>query len=157
VKVVVCSIQVSLRVWFIFLLMFFLPLDLKSQELLTWDHLADVTFEEKYDEEIGGYWLLPSFGDNIKTSQYKIIEIEGYLINLDLDFEVIILSKNPYSSCFFCGMAGPETIVEIQLNDSIEGFKLDQRAKVHGELLLNKTDFDHFNYILKNAFIELID
>jgi len=131
--------------------------DVRSQDVLTWDHLADVTFEEKYDDEIGGYWLLPTFGSTIKSYQNELVDIEGYLINLDLDFKVIILSKNTYSACFFCGMAGPETIVETQFKVPIDHFKLDQRAKISGRLILNKTDFDHFNYILKNASVEFID
>ncbi len=152
-----CKFQVILRAWYLILVILLISLDLSSQKVLTWDHLADVTFEEKYDEEIGGYWLYPTFGSDIKSDQNKLVELEGYLINLDLDFEVIVVSKNPYSACFFCGMAGPETIVEVQLKNLIGEFELDQRAKVRGELILNKIDFDHFNYILKNASVEFID
>lgn len=149
--------QSNLRILSLFLLIFSVSLDINSQDILTWDHIADVTFEEKFDEEIGGSWLIPIFGDNIKTYQNKQVELEGFLINLDLDFTLIIISKNPYAACFFCGMAGPETVVEIQLTHPIDKFKLDQRAIIRGELLLNKIDFDHFNYILKNASITLID
>jgi len=149
--------HLSLPVLFLFVVLFSISTDLNSQITLTWDHLADVTFEEKFDDEIDGYWLIPTFGNNIKANQNKLVVLEGYLINLDLDFELILLSKNTYSACFFCGMAGPETIVEIQQREPIDEFKLDQRAKIQGVLQLNKTDFDHFNYILKNAVIEFID
>jgi len=157
VKLVDITNQIIFRVLSVFVFVIFISLDIHAQEMLTWDHLADVTFEEEYDEEMGGSWLIPIFGNTIKTYQNKQVELEGYLINLDLDFELIILSLNPYAAYFFCGMAGPETVVEIQLIDPIDKFKLDQRAVIQGELILNKTEFNHFNYILKNATIEFID
>lgn len=130
---------------------------LSAQNVLDWDVLADVTFEEKYDEDLPGYILFPTFGEVVESYENKVVSLEGYLINLDLDYTVVILSLFPYSSCFFCGMAGPETIVEIQLKDPINHIKPDQRASIQGRLILNADDLDHFNYILQNAEIKLLE
>lgn len=127
-----------------------------AQVELTWDDLADVTYDEQFDKELDGYWLIPNFGKSIKSYNNKEVSLEGYLLLLDLDNEVVVLSKNTYSACFFCGLAGPESILELQLRKPTKGIKMDQRAKVTGKLVLNRDDFDHFNYILKDAVIELI-
>lgn len=129
--------------------------EVNAQTELSWDDLADVTYDEQFDEEIDGYWLLPNFGDQIKSHQNKEVSLEGYLLLLDFDNEVVVLSKNTYSACFFCGAAGPESIVELQLKQAAKGIKMDQRAKVTGKLILNRDDFDHFNYILKDAVIKI--
>lgn len=137
--------------------MVFVSQDLNAQVDLTWDHLADVQFEEKYDKEIDGYGLIPTFGEKLKSYENELVSIKGYLISLDLDYSVIALSKNPFSACFFCGMAGPETVIELELLEKVDFIKPDQKAIIRGKLILNDSDYNHFNYILKNATIELVD
>jgi hypothetical protein len=63
----------------------------------------------------------------------------------------IILSKVPYSACFFCGGAGPESVVEVYFTDKHPRFKADQVIKVTGILRLNDTDITHMNFILTGA------
>lgn len=130
-----------------------MSIDLSSQQSVTWEELTDVEFEEKFDEVTEAYWLVPIFGDQIKKLERQQVFIEGFLIVLDLESNIVVLSKYPYSSCFFCGMAGPESIVEIQLKEAPTDIKMDQKAVIQGELKLNSTEFNHFNYILKEAVI----
>ncbi|MEL7219668.1 MAG: DUF3299 domain-containing protein [Bacteroidota bacterium] len=123
-----------------------------GQTAISWDVLADVTFHEEYDEVLQTYWLIPTFGKQPKSYQNKTIVLEGYFIPIDPESGFYVLSKNPYSSCFFCGAAGPETVVEIQLDEELaRHISMDERIKVKGKLALNKSDFDHCNYILKSA------
>ena len=59
------------------------------------------------------------------------------------------LSKNPYASCYICGNAGAETIVELWIQPkSIRRYKTDERLTFKGKLRLNDSDVGHFNYIL---------
>lgn len=124
-----------------------------AQSDLSWDILSDVTFEEQYLEESDTYWLIPSFGDFIKLYEKQEVTIEGYLIVIDIDENFFVLSKYPYSACFFCGAAGPDSIVELQLDQKLRGVQTDQKVRVRGRLSLNKSDIEHFNYILTQASV----
>ena len=124
-----------------------------AQSDLSWDILSDVTFEEQYLEESDTYWLIPSFGDFIKLYEKQEVTIEGYLIVIDIDENFFVLSKYPYSACFFCGAAGPDSIVELQLDQKLRGVQTDQKVRVRGRLSLNKSDINHFNYILTQASV----
>ncbi len=122
-----------------------------AQEELSWDILADVTFETEYFEDTDSYWLVPEFGDLIKMYDHQDVIIEGYLIPIDMENDFYVVSRYPYSSCFFCGGAGPESIVEIQLTDQNNALHIDERIRVQGELVLNVSDFEHFNYLIYYA------
>ncbi|MBE62471.1 MAG: hypothetical protein CMB89_08935, partial [Flammeovirgaceae bacterium] len=67
------------------------------------------------------------------------------------DPKSIILSKFPYSSCFFCGGAGLESVVEVQFSLPPRHFKPDEVITVEGVLRLNENDFDHLVFILEKA------
>lgn len=72
------------------------------------------------------------------------------------DEEIFILSAFPYSQCFFCGQAGLESILDIQLkNEPQRNLKLDEQLNFKGKLRLNATDLDYLIYILDDA--ELIE
>ena len=124
-----------------------------AQSDLSWDILSDVSFEEQYLEESDAYWLIPSFGDFIKLYERQEVTIDGYLIVIDIDENFFVLSKYPYSACFFCGAAGPDSIVELQLDQKLRGVQTDQKVRVRGRLSLNKSDIEHFNYILTQASV----
>lgn len=134
------------------LILVFSPTNLISQESLSWEALADITYTKEYDEEFKTYWLVPIFGKQPKAYQHKIVILEGYFIPLDSDGNFNILSRYPYSSCFFCGKAGPESVVELQMDKKlVKDIRMDERVRFQGELILNRTDYDHCNYILKAA------
>ncbi len=124
-----------------------------SQLDLSWDILGDVNFEEQYLDESDTYWLIPSFGDFIKLYEQQDVIVEGYLIVIDIDDNFFVLSKFPYAACFFCGAAGPDSIVELDLDQKLRGIQTDQRVRVKGRLQLNKSDINHFNYILSQATV----
>lgn len=113
------------------------PLSITAQSTLSWEVFADMTLEHDYDEETEAYWLTPRFGGLIKSYHNKTIIAEGYLIVLDIESNLVALSKYPYSSCFFCGNAGPESVIELQLTSDLGTIKTDQRGKVQGRLILN--------------------
>ncbi len=116
---------------------------------ITWENLKDVSFEDVYYEEVDQYFLTPNFGEQIKSWQGQQVFISGYMIPITED--KYVLSANPFSSCFFCGNAGPESILELQFSSQPKQYFTDQWLTFKGEFDLNKDDIDHLNYILKQA------
>jgi hypothetical protein len=123
-----------------------------SQRTLLWDHLADVTFEERYVEKTDAYYLFPTFGASPLEFEGISVTVKGYIFPLDVEGDFYVLSKYPFSACFFCGMAGPETIIEIQFKGKDrKRYKMDEEVTVTGILVLNPDDIEHCNYILTQA------
>lgn len=121
-----------------------------GQKQITWKDLSRVKFSEKHIEETDEWVLHPEFSASIKALNGQHIRISGYFLNVDPKASVYVLSKNPMASCFFCGGGGPETAMELQFGKK-QDFKTDDIITVTGTLQLNKTDIDHFNYILKDC------
>ena len=127
-----------------------------AQEELTWADFADVTFEPEYNEEYDVHFLMPKFGEKIKAYNGKQISIRGYFLDISGSGEIFLVSQNPMASCFFCGAAGPETIVEVNFKET-PPFKTDQIVEVMGTLQINRNDVSHCNYILHEASGVLIN
>ena len=140
----------------ILILSIFIPSEIFSQETLSWKTLSDVSFRNEVDEATQTTKIIPNFGEQVKNYENKTVIIKGYFIPIDADNNFYVLSKFPYSSCFFCGGAGPETVVELEMDFVIlYQMKMTEPIRFQGEFALNATDYDHCNYILKNA--KLID
>lgn len=124
-----------------------------SQTNITWETLKDVKFADKWSEEFQAYYQVPKFGPVLKALEGKEVIIKGYIIPIDVIEDYYVLSANPYSSCFFCGQAGPESVMEVQLKKSNKDLKMDQVLTFKGTLKLNADDIYQLNYILENAEI----
>lgn len=127
-----------------------------AQTQMTWTDFADVEFKPTYNEKYGIDFLMPTFGDRIQTFNGKLITISGYFLDISGNGKVLLLSKNPMAACFFCGGAGPETIIEVNFKKK-PPFKTDQIVTITGMLELNPKDVDHCNYILRDATGKLIN
>lgn len=118
-----------------------------------WDIFGRVKFVPKYNDKLQMELYYPQFTPEIKALAGKIIEIQGYVIPLETGTEYVVLSRYPYSQCFFCGGAGPESISAIFFKAKPKNLKLDRYIAVKGKLELNETNIDMFNFILKDAEI----
>ncbi len=118
---------------------------------ITWKNLSDVQFTRKLNKEVSMYFLYPSFGQSVKALQGKEIQIKGYIIPVDENENIYVVSAQPMAACFFCGGAGPESIMELQFKNKKQRFKTDEQKTVKGTLQLNPSDIEHLNYILKNV------
>lgn len=134
----------------------FLGVYAAAQEKLTWDDFADVRFEPVYNEVYDVHFLMPKFGEKIKSYSGKKVSITGYFLDISGTGEVFLVSKNPMASCFFCGAAGPETIVEPRFKEK-PSYTTDQIIEVTGVLKLNADDVDQCNYVLEGASAKLIN
>ena len=73
------------------------------------------------------------------------------MIPVDIDANYYVLSANPFASCFFCGQAGPESVVSIKFKGVNRRFNTDDRVTIKGKFRLNATDINELNYILDQA------
>lgn len=118
---------------------------------LSWETLRDVTFKKKWYAEESVYMLYPTFGANIQKLNGKAVELTGYVLPVDLESNIYVLSAFPYSACFFCGGAGPESVVSLKFKKSDKKFKTDERRTFRGTLKLNADNIYELNYILADA------
>ena len=127
-----------------------------SQQKITWEDLSKVKFVEKYFPAYDDRFLAPEFSDSVKALDGKMITISGYFLHISPKDKLYMLSKAPMASCFFCGVGGPETAIELQFDDR-QNLKTDNIISVTGRLKLNVDDVEHFNYILTDCMVKLIE
>lgn len=121
-----------------------------AQKNITWQDLANVKFIDKYFPDYDQYFLYPQFSESVASLDGEKVTITGYFLDLDPRGEIFVLSKGPMASCFFCGVGGPETAIELHFTAK-PPFKMDNIVTVTGILQLNSEDVNHFNYILKKT------
>lgn len=135
----------------LFLIMFIVP---ASAQTDGWLSFAKTKFDAKYNDKAGEYFLYPTFSADLKSMVGKEFSLEGYYLPIDVEGNAyIILSKFPYSQCFFCGGAGPESIAEVFFKTQPGKFDPDQYIRVKGKLKLNEADLEHGNFILEEAVL----
>lgn len=123
--------------------------------LITWKTLKDVRFQNKFFKDLGEYLLFPTFGESVKKLDGKSVSIRGYMIPVDVNEGLYVISALPMSSCFFCGASGPETVVEVNFKNKKMRFKTDEIRTIKGILKLNDSEIEHMNYIFNSA--ELVE
>ena len=119
---------------------------------LTWRMLEDVAFKDVYVEELDAYYWKPTFGDIVNGLEGKEVHITGYMIPVDLDEDFYVLSRYPFANCFFCGGAGPESVIDLRfVGKSPRVYQTDERLTFAGKFRLNADDVYQMNYILDGA------
>lgn len=121
---------------------------------VNWTNLMDITFKDIYLEKDDIYVYYPLFGEKQKKHDGQTIQITGYIIPIDVEQNQYVLSAFPFSACFFCGNAGPESVMAIYFQGSTRIFNTDERLKLEGTLELNDTDVDELVYVLRNARVK---
>lgn len=118
---------------------------------ITWETLRDVTFKKKWYPEESVYMLYPTFGPNVAKLKDKEVLLAGYVLPIDAEANLYALSAFPFSACFFCGGAGPESVVGLKFKKSGRKFKTDERHTFKGILKLNADNIYELNYVLDNV------
>lgn len=122
----------------------------RAQNNSFWQVLAEVGFQTRKDAT-GAIIETPVFSKNLKSFNGKKVKLKGFIIPINEvgDQDKFMLSSLPFNVCYFCGAAGPETVVEVE---SEEGIRFNSKAIwVEGYLYLNDQDPDHHMYVLKSA------
>jgi hypothetical protein len=120
-----------------------------------WKTLAKITYKKQYDELMGFKIDIPVFSDDIKALEGKEIEVKGYIIPVEgyKSHNEFIFSAFPYNMCFFCGGAGPETVMEVVSTDPVK--YTAEQIVLKGKLSLNSDDINRLMFQLTDA--KLID
>ena len=126
--------------------------DLEAYNELTWRTLEDVEFKDVYVEELDAYYWKPSFGTSVNALEGGEAHITGYMIPGGLDEDFYVLSRYPFANCFFCGGAGPESVIDLRFTGkSSRVYQTDERLTFSGKFRLNADDVYQMNYILDGA------
>ena len=119
-----------------------------------WKTLAKITFKKQYDEMLGFKVDVPVFSDEIKKLAGKEVKVKGYVIPVEgyKSHKEFVFSAYPYNMCFFCGGAGPETVMEIYAKEAVK-YTADPII-LKGKLELNDSDVNRLIYTLRD--VELV-
>lgn len=121
-------------------------------DTLTWKMLSMVKFTDAPKSEKFPYGtVIPEVNPALKFKDKKLSVISGFIIPVTTDSYA--LSKNVYASCFFCGKAGPETVVGIKFKGELPKLKTDQYVTLEGYFRINETDPEDWLYHIENARI----
>lgn len=116
-----------------------------------WDTLRDVTFELRYNNDYKMDINYPVFGNSVKKLKGKELYITGYIIPLNPAAGLYAVSKNNFASCFFCGRAGPESIISLKFKTTPRRYKTDEYLTMKGKMELNDSNIRDFIYIFRDT------
>jgi len=119
----------------------------------TWKTLAKITYVKEYDEIMGFKIDKPVFSDKVKELAEKEVTVKGYIIPVEgyKSHTEFIFSAYPYNMCFFCGGAGPETVMEVLSKEPVK--YTAEQVVLKGKLVLNSDDINRLMYLLEDAVI----
>ena len=125
-------------------------LQVSAQET-TWKTLAKITYTKQYDELMGFKGDVPVFSEDIKALEGQEVEVKGYIIPVEgyKSHKEFIFSAFPYTMCFFCGGAGPESVMDVFAKNPVE-YSAEQ-ITLKGKLELNATDINRLMYSIHDA------
>jgi len=120
-------------------------------DTLTWKMLSQIKYIKKASKDYPEGVMYPVINPTLKTKNKKTILMSGFII--PIDNKTYALSKNVFASCFFCGQAGPETIMGIKFKNPGMKLKTDQYVTLQGTFRSNDADVDDWIYHIENAVI----
>ncbi len=126
------------------------PLSTLGQEPINWLTLQEISYATQKIEGSNYPVSLPQFSEEVMVLEGKWVEITGFAIPIDTEGREYVLSAFPYANCFFCGGAGRESVIQLQLNPGQGPYRLDQRITVKGKLSLRYDPYDLL-YVLEMA------
>lgn len=109
-----------------------------AQSRDVWKALTKIEWYQKYSDLYKMQIGFPKFSEEAKALAGKEIVITGYILPMDTEDGSVIISSVPYSSCFFCGGAGIETVMAVFMKRPRK-FSMDA-ATFKGVLELNEKE-----------------
>lgn len=125
---------------------------LSAQEGI-WKTLAKITYKKEYSEIMGFKVDVPVFSEDVKRLEGKEVTVKGYIIPVEgyKSHTEFVFSAFPYNMCFFCGGAGPETVMEIYAKKPVE--YTSQAVTLKGKLMLNDNDINRLMFAMTDAVL----
>jgi hypothetical protein len=120
-----------------------------AQNSNMWNTLSKVTI--RTETKAGQTIDVPIFSEELKKWNGKEITLKGYIIPLEelKKQHYFVLSRYPFSLCYFCGGAGVETVIEVNIQKPIPF--TEEAITVKGILQLNDKSPNHLIFVLNNA------
>lgn len=120
----------------------------QSTDKNVWKTLGKITYKKEFDELLGFKVDVPIFHEDVKALEGKKLLVKGYIIPVEgyKGHKEFIFSAFPYNMCFFCGGAGPETVMEVEALEPVQ-FTAEQIV-IEGILQLNEDDINRLMYKL---------
>ena len=126
-----------------------------SQKTIAWKDVMDIYAKEVRFSEKNPTLAIKGQGMSLKEIEGKKITITGYFLDLDPDGEWFMVSKNPFATCFFCGGAGPETVIELLKYKNVKKkFKTDDIVTVTGTIKMIAENEDDVGFVIHNAIVK---
>jgi len=122
-----------------------------SLDTLSWKVLGVIKFVKKPSNDYPDGVMFPIVNSTLKEKNKTKIVMSGFII--PIDNVSYALSKNVFASCFFCGQAGPETIIGIKFKGATPKLKTDQYVTLEGNFRYNDSDVNDWIYHIDNAVI----
>jgi hypothetical protein len=119
-------------------------------DTLTWKLLGVIQYEKKKHPKYGEVQF-PIVDEKVKAKGKKRVFISGFIV--PIDSKTYAISKNVFAACFFCGKAGPESIVGLKFRGATPKLKTDQYVTVEGVFRYNETDVDDWIYNFDDVVI----
>lgn len=118
---------------------------------LIWPKLYDIEFVKAKDKL--GEFDKPVFSAGAKALKGKRVTLPGYMVPFESGIRGahFMFSSMPLNACFFCGVGGPETVIEVFARAPVSF--AEKPVEVSGVLKLNDTNPDQMIYVLEDAQI----
>lgn len=120
-------------------------------DTLNWKLLGAIKFVKKPSKDYPDGVMFPIINTTLKAKNKKRIAMSGFIV--PIDNTTYALSKNVFAACFFCGQAGPETIMGIKFKGSTPKLKTDQYVTLEGNFRINENDVEDWIYHIEDAVI----
>jgi hypothetical protein len=117
---------------------------------LVWPKLYDIQYVKQTDAS--GEYEKPIFSKDVRALEGKLVSLPGYIVPFaagTTKTKQFILTSLPLNACFFCGVGGPETVVEVYLKEPLS--YTEKLIEVKGVLRLNDSNPDNMIYRLEQA------
>ena len=117
----------------------------------TWRKLFNIQYEIIKDYDEFGDLTVPVFSKDVKNLEGKEIVVTGYIFPFEnvVNSSHLMFTALPVNACFFCGVGGPESVIEVFLDEQIS--YVQQKIAISGVLVLNNTNPEQMMYILNNG------
>lgn len=116
---------------------------------LVWPKLYDIQFVKAEDEN--GEYDKPVFSEAAKSLAGKTVTLPGYMVPFETGTKGshFMVTSLPLNACFFCGVGGPETVIEVFTKREVS--YNDKPIEVRGTLKLNDKNPDQMIYVLTES------
>ena len=121
----------------------------------TWQKLFKVKYEIIKDYDEFGDLTVPVFSEEARQLKGQRIKLTGYIFPFEnaLSSSHLMFTALPVNACFFCGVGGPESVVEVFMNEQTT--YVQGKIAISGVLELNDSNPEQMMYILREG--ELLD